>query len=153
MALYKFVDMSPRLLPVSLEAQLIPGSFAHALHHLLGELDLSVFDAHYRHDETGAAAHDPGMLLRAVLLAYSQGLVSSPDIVRACRENVLFIAITGDAKPHFTTIAAFISRSRDAIATIFAQVLTVLDCDDLRSPSFSLSTATEFHSARHHSRS
>jgi transposase len=131
MARYKFVDMSPRLLPVSLEAQLIPGSFAHALHHLLDELDLSVFDGHYRNDETGATAHDPGMLLRAVLLAYSQGLVSSRDIERACRENVLFIAITGDAKPHFTTIAAFISRSRDAIAAIFAQVLTVLDQEGL----------------------
>ena len=41
MAKYKFVDMSPRLLPVDLEAQWVPGSFAHA----------------------------PAMLLKAVLLA------------------------------------------------------------------------------------
>jgi hypothetical protein len=71
-------------------------------------------------------AHDPAMLLRAVLLGYSQGLVSSRTIERACRDNVLFIAITGDAKPHFTTIAAFASRSRDAIAAVFAQVLAIL---------------------------
>jgi hypothetical protein len=44
---------------------------------------------------------------------------------------VLFIAITGDAKPHFTTIAAFISRSRDAIASVFAQVLSILDNEGL----------------------
>ena len=131
MARYKHVDMSPRLLPVDLQAQLVPGSFAHALHHLIDELDLSVFDAHYRNDETGATAHDPSMLLRAVLLGYSQGLVSSRTIERACRENVLFIAITGDAKPHFTTIAGFISRSRDAIAAVFAQVLTILDKEGL----------------------
>lgn len=49
---------------------------AHALHHLIDELDLSAFDAHYRNDETGATAHDPAMLLRAGLLGYSQGLVS-----------------------------------------------------------------------------
>lgn len=64
------IDMSARLLPVSLEAQIVPGSFAHAVYHLVGELDLSRFDAHYRNDEAGAPAHSPAMLLRAVLLAY-----------------------------------------------------------------------------------
>jgi hypothetical protein len=71
------------------------------------------------------------MLLRAVLLAYSQGIVSSRAIERACRENVVFIAITGDAKPHFTTIADFVSRSRDAISTVFGQVLAILDGEGL----------------------
>jgi transposase len=131
MARYKPIDMSPRLLPVDLEAQLVPGTFAHALHHLIDELDLSSFDAFYCNDETGAPAHDPGMLLRAVLLGYSQGLVSSRSIERVCRDNVLFIAITGDAKPHSTTIASFVSRSRDAIATVFAQVLVILDQEGL----------------------
>jgi transposase len=126
MARYKRVDMSPRLLPVDLEAQLVPGTFAHGLHHLIDELDLSAFDVQYRNDDTGAPAHDPAMLLRAVLLGYSQGLVSSRVIERACRDNVLFIAITGDAKPHFTTIASFVSRSRAAIAAVFAQVLAIL---------------------------
>lgn len=131
MARYKYVDRSPRLLPVDLDAQLVPGTFAHALHHVIDELDLSAFDAYYRNDETGATAHDPAMLLRAVLLGYSQGLVSSRSIERACRDNVLFIAITGDAKPHFTTIAAFVSRSRDAIAAVFAQVLAILGKEGL----------------------
>jgi transposase len=101
------------------------------VYHLVGELDLSAFDAHYRNDEHGAPAHSPVMLLRAVLLAYSQGIVSSRAIERACRENVVFIAITGDAKPHFTTIADFVSRSRDPIATIFGQVLAILDGEGL----------------------
>ena len=126
MARYRYVDMNARLLPVNLEAQLVPGTFAHALHHLVDALDLSAFDAHFRNDENGAPAHSPAMLLKAVLLAYSQGVVSSRAIERACRENVLFIAMTGDAKPHFTTIADFISRSRDAIASVFAQVLVIL---------------------------
>jgi transposase len=131
MARYKPVDMSPRLLPVDLEAQLVPGTFAHGLHHLVELLDLSVFDAHYRNDEVGASAHAPSMLLKAVLLAYSQGVVSSRSIERACRESVLFIALTGDAKPHFTTIADFVSRSRDAIASVFAQVLAILGKEGL----------------------
>lgn len=131
MARYKPVDMSPRLLPVDLEAQLVPGTFAHGLHHLVDLLDLSAFDAHYRNDEVGASAHAPAMLLKAVLLAYSQGMVSSRAIERACRDNVLFIALTGDAKPHFTTFADFVSRSRDAIASVFAQVLAILGKEGL----------------------
>ena len=131
MARYRDIDMSARLLPVSLEAQLVPGSFAHSVYHLVGELDLSGFDAHYRNDESGAPAHAPAMLLRAVLLGYSQGLNSSRAIERACRENVVFIAMTGDAKPHFTTIADFVSRSRNAISAVFAQVLTILDDEGL----------------------
>ena len=71
------------------------------------------------------------MLLKAVLLAYSQGQVSSRCIERACRDNVLFIALTGDAKPHFTTIADFVSRSREPIASVFAQVLAILDEEGL----------------------
>lgn len=131
MARYRYIDMSPRLLPVNLDAQLVPGSFAHTLYHLVESLDLSGFDAHYRNDDNGAPAHAPAMLLRAVLLGYSQGMVSSRAIERACRDNVLFIAMTGDAKPHFTTIADFVSRSRDPIASVFAQVLTILGNEGL----------------------
>jgi hypothetical protein len=42
------IDMSARLLPVSLETKIVPGSFAHAAYHLVGELDLSGFDAHHQ---------------------------------------------------------------------------------------------------------
>jgi len=131
MARYKQIDMSPRLLPVVLEDQLQPGSFAHALHHLVDLLDLSAFDAHFCNDTNGAPAHSPAMLLKAVLLAYSQGLFSSRAIERACRDTVLFVAMTGDAKPHFTTIADFISRSRNAISVVFGQVLTILGKEGL----------------------
>ena len=73
MARYRHIDMSPRLLPVALQAQLVPGSFAHALHHRVDQLDLSAFDAHYRNDDNGA----PAMLFKAVLLAYLQGIATA----------------------------------------------------------------------------
>jgi transposase len=75
------------------------------VHHLVDSLDLSAFDAHFRNDDNGAPAHAPAMLLKAVLLAYSQGIVSSRAIERACRDNVLFIAITGDAKSPTSSVA------------------------------------------------
>ena len=43
MARYKAIDTSPRFLAVDLEKQLLPGSFEHAVHHLLErEFDLSI---------------------------------------------------------------------------------------------------------------
>lgn len=57
------MDRRPRLLLVDLEEQLVPGSFAHAL----------------------------AMLLKAALLGYPQGRISSRVIARGCRDNLLFI--------------------------------------------------------------
>jgi len=89
--------------------QIVPGSFEHALAHLIDhELDLSAFEARFRNDTTGAAAYPPGVLLKIVLLAYSRGIMSSGAIEAGCRQNVLFMAISSDTQLHFTTIAQFI---------------------------------------------
>jgi hypothetical protein len=73
MARYKYIDTNPRLLAVDLGRQLLPGTFEHALHHLLDHaIDLSSFDTRFRNDATGAPAYPPAMLLKVVLFAYSQ---------------------------------------------------------------------------------
>jgi len=69
-----------------------------------------VFDARYRNDETGALAYHPGVLLKVVLLGYARGLTSSRSIERACRENIVFMALSCDSAPHFTTIAGFVAK-------------------------------------------
>ncbi len=91
--------MSARRLPVSLDAQIVPGSFAHAVYHLVGELDQSRFDAHYRNDVNAAPAHSLAMLLRAVLLAYSQGMVSSRAIRARLPLRTRFLPWSGSATP------------------------------------------------------
>ena len=128
MARYKHIDTSPRFLAVDLQRQLLPGTFEHALNHLIDhELDLSSFDARFRNDETGAAAYPPAMLLKVILFAYSQSIISSRDIEAVCRHHVTFIALSGDTQPHFTTIAAFVSHLADDIARVFTQVLYLCD--------------------------
>lgn len=128
MARYKHIDTSPRFLAVDLQRQLLPGTFEYALNHLLDhELDLSGFDRRFCNDQTGAAAYPPAMLLKVVLFAYSQSIVSSRNIERACREHVTFIALSGDTQPHFTTIAGFVSSLGDDIARIFTQILFICD--------------------------
>ena len=113
---------------MDLARQLLPGTFEHALHHLLsGPIDLSHFDARFRNDDTGAPAYPPATLLQIVLFAYARGVVSSRAIARQCEEHVTFIALCGDQAPHFTTIARFIRTLGADIAPVFAAVLAICD--------------------------
>ncbi len=128
MARYKIVDRSPRFLPIVLDAQLMVGSFEYALDYLIdNEVDLTGIAKRYCNDETGAPAYDPAVMLKIVLLAYSRGIVSSRAIERVCRENVLFMAISGDSAPQFTTIAKFVRELGGEVSAIFTQVLLICD--------------------------
>ena len=129
MARYKHYDYGQmKLVPVSFAQQILPGSFEHALNQLIDEhFDLSVFEAQYRNDETGAPAYDPAILLKIILFAYSKGVTSSREIAQLCSDNVVFMALSADSAPHFTTIANFISRQQSEIVSIFRDVLLVCD--------------------------
>lgn len=131
MARYKDYDYSQmKMIPVSFERQILPGSFEYSLSYLIdNELDLSRFDQHYNNDDNGRPAYDPRLLLKIVVLAYAKGITSSRQIERLCRENITFMAVSADTQPHFTTIADFVSRSPEAIANLFGQI--VLMCDQL----------------------
>lgn len=114
------------MLPVYLANQLQPGTFEHTIDYLVdNEIDLSVFESRYDNDLTGAPAYDPAVLLKVVLLAYSRDIISSRQIARACEESVVFMSLSADGRPHFTTIAEFISSMSDQIETVFTDVLTV----------------------------
>jgi len=141
MARYKHINTSPRFIAVDLQKQLLPGTIEHALNYLLDhQIDLTGLDARFCNDATGAAAYPPAMLLKIILFAYSQGIISSRNIERACREHITFIALSGDTAPHFTTIANFISTLGEEIAHIFSQVLFI--CDQ-HPPRSLLANATE----------
>lgn len=128
MARYKLIDTNPRLLPVNLAAQLLLGTFEHAVDHLLDHaIGLSRFDGRFRNDTTGAPAYPPAVLLKVVLCAYARGIVRSRAIARLCEDHVTFIALCGTRTPHFTTIAAFVSGQGPDIAHVFAAVLAVCD--------------------------
>jgi transposase len=131
MARYKHYDYGQmKMLPVSFERQILAGTFEHTLNRLIDEdFDLSVFEARYRNDETGAPAYDPAILLKIILLAYARGVTASREIERLCRENVVFMALSADSAPHFTTIAEFVSSLEGEIVSMFRDVLLV--CDEL----------------------
>ncbi|QTR52075.1 transposase [Thiothrix unzii] len=128
MARYKPMHQGLKLLALDFDRQILPGTFEYALRHLVdNELDLEGFHQRYKNDVQGAAAFNPAALLKIILLAYSRGIISSRKIEAACRENMLFIAVSGDSQPHFTTLAAFIANAGELIAKLFAQVLLICD--------------------------
>src|SRR4030042_5421479 len=132
MARYKEYDYSQgKLIPIHFDRQILPGTFESSLHYLIdNEIDLSTFDTRYRNDETGAPAYDPASLLKIILYAYSRGITSSRKIEQCCRENVIFMALSADTQPHFTTIADFISTLDQEIIHLFLEILLI--CDEMR---------------------
>ena len=130
MARYKPVERNGLFIPVVLAEQIQPGTFEFALQHLVDvELDLSSLDAKFRNDATGASAYDPRAMLKIVLLAYSRGLITSRKIEAACEHNMLFMAVSGDARPSYTHIAKFVRELGPQVSALFTQVL--MTCDRL----------------------
>jgi transposase len=131
MARYREYDYSQgKFIPIHFDRQILPGTFEYSLHYLIdNEIDLSSFDLRYRNDETGAPAYDPAVLLKIILYAYSRGITSSRKIAQCCRENVIFMALSANTEPHFTTIAEFISASGQEITDLFLEVLMI--CDEM----------------------
>ncbi len=132
MARYKPQDRNSLLLAVVLSEQIVPGSFAFALDYLVdNELDLTALDAKFKNDAVGASAYDPRIMLKIVLLAYSQGIISSRSIEAACARNVQFIAISADSQPSHAHIAKFVCSLSDQIKPLFGQVLMTCDAQGL----------------------
>ena len=129
MARYKHYDYGQsKLIPVHFDRQVLPGTFEYTLSYLIEhECDLSWFEARYRNDEGGAPAYGPAILLEVILFAYSRGITSSRAIARACEENVVFMALSADSRPHFTTIASFIANMGEGATQLFRDVLLVCD--------------------------
>jgi len=125
---YKYDQMV--LVPISFQDQLEPGTFEYTLNELVEHhLDLSVFEARYQNDNTGARAIHPKLLLKVILFAYSRGMLSSRQIERACGENILFMALSGGCRPDHSTLAHFVSSMQQEIESIFGNILLV--CEEL----------------------
>lgn len=129
MARYKSYDYNQTfLIPVSLDHQLLQGTLEHTIHILVDHhMDLSLFDARYKNDETGCPAYDPKILLKVVLFAYSRGIIGSRRIEWLCRHNIICMALACMQHPDHSTIAAFVSSMQAEILSLFCDVLLVCE--------------------------
>ena len=121
-----------QFIPVYFYKQIQKGTFEYTLNYLIyHELDLGIFDQRFRNDETGAPAYDPRILLKIILLASSRGITSSCSIARCCEENVLFMALSANSRPHFATISDFISSMDKVVVNLFLQIFLVCNQQNL----------------------
>ena len=120
------------MVPVTLTEQLIPGTLEYAIHYLVeNRIDMSIFESRFKNDETGAPAYDPKILLKVILLGYSRGLIGSRRIERACRENIIFMALCCAKVPDYSTICNFVKSLKSELISIFRNILLVCDKEGL----------------------
>lgn len=90
---------------------------------LVEQLDLGAIESTFRLGGAGRQAYRPSMLLTLLIYGYSQGVVSSRRLERACVENVAFRVIAGNDTPDHATIARFRQHHLAAVEDLFVQVL------------------------------
>ena len=112
MARYKDYNYGQmKMIPVSFERQILPGSFEQSLSWLIdNEVDLQAFEQHYSNDDSGRPAYDQNLLLKILFLDYSKGVTGSSPIERLCRENIFFMALSADLQPDHSKLSDFVSR-------------------------------------------
>jgi len=131
MARLKHTDNTQgQFIAVNLKEQLLPGTFEWTIDYLINKMDMSLFEKKYNNDEKGAAAYPPRALLKVILYCYSKGIITSRQIEKSCRENIIVKALAEDCEPDHATMAAFISTNSEAVRSLFAQI--VLQCSKLK---------------------
>lgn len=101
-------------------------TFEFSLYTLITEkLDLSEFDQRYKNKTVGRKAYPPALLLRVIFYAYYRGITSSRVIERSCQTDLKFMALAAGRRPHFTTIADFVSSNSEAMNALFHKVLLI----------------------------
>jgi hypothetical protein len=90
---------------------------------------LSFFDNNYKNDKTGAAAIPPEVIIKLIIFGYSKGKMSSRGLWDLGMNNIIAKALSRDMKPHWTTIADFISGNGEKFKEVFIKVLAY--CSEL----------------------
>lgn len=116
------------LMDINYLDQLGTDNFDFYLYSLLNKPNfLSGFMGRYKNKVVGRKAYPPELLLRIIFCAYYRGITSSRVIAGLCETDLKFMALAVGTKPHFTTIANFVSKNDDAIKSLFHKVLMVCD--------------------------
>ncbi len=111
------------LLPTFPSDLVADNHLARIVHEVVASLDLSQLYAAYSH-EGGRMIH-PKLLLNILFYAYSQGNRSSRQISQACRENHIYMYLSGCAKPNFRTVSEFRRKHIDLIQDLFKQIVLI----------------------------
>jgi transposase len=118
--------------PLKLSDQIIEGTLAYTIQFLVdNKINISPFENKIKNDITGRPAYNPKVLLKLILFAYSNGIISSRSIQNLARQNIIAMVLSENTIPDFTVIADFISDMKDEISSVFVNILLVASEMDL----------------------
>lgn len=123
---YRSVDRDlPFLVPPDMRDWLPENHLAWFILDVVRELDTSALHAKSKRGGTGREGFNPELLLAVWVYASARGISSSRQIERACTEDVAFRVLCAQDVPDHTVLARFRQHHQDAMADLFAQVLTL----------------------------
>ncbi len=106
---------------------------ARSIWEMIGRLDLSLYLAKIAAVE-GHAGRDhtsPQLLISLWLYAYSRGISSAREIARRCEYEPAFQWLCGLEPISHRTLSGFRSDNKDALGSVFVQVVGVLSAEGL----------------------
>jgi transposase len=115
------------LLPPSVEEFVDKDSPARLLSEVVDALDLSLLERRY--PGGGAPAYPPGIMLKILLFAYSEGIRSSRRIAKAVERDVCFMYLAQMQKPDYRTISRFRKDHGEVLPDLFVQIVHM--CQEL----------------------
>jgi transposase len=106
---------------------------ARSIREMIGRMDLSLYLAKIAAVE-GRAGRDhtsPQLLISLWLYAYSRGISSAREIARRCEYEPPFQWLCGLQPISHRTLSGFRSENKDALGSVFVQVVGILSAEGL----------------------
>ena len=112
-------------LPPSLEDLIPENHIVRVVDNAIENIDTKPLYGKY--EGVGASSYNPVMMLKIIIYAYTQKIFSCRSIAKNCRENIMFMWLSGMNMPDYKTIDRFrIERMKDVIPDIFTEIIALL---------------------------
>jgi transposase len=118
---------------VDVEKLVGPDHLVRAIWELTGRLDLTRFSADVKAVDgvAGRPAYDPRLLISLWVYAYSQKVSSAREVERRCGYDPAYQWLTGMQEVNHHTLSDFRIQHQEALDQLFAQLLAVLEQEEL----------------------
>jgi transposase len=105
---------------------------ARILNEIVDLIDLSVL--YDKYSQEGGKSFHPKSLIKVLFYGYTNGNRSSRKLSQSCRENFVYMFLSGGVFPDFRTISEFRKNNFDILQSIFEQIVRI--CHKLGMISF-----------------
>lgn len=108
--MYRNYNMSQISLPLTTEFTFAESDTASIVNEIVEKIPEKAFDSYKNH--RGAPSHNPRMMLKIILYAYSNSIFSGRKIEFALKDSIRFMWLAQEQQPSYRTINRFRSDSR-----------------------------------------